>query len=568
MNFLDLVKNAKKDASSFPTFRLAILADSSTQFFVQALKGMAFQHQLRLEIFDPGLDQRFQELSTPSSLLSLFQPSLLFLYSSSQVLVERFGAIETSLRDRFAETLLEETQQTVSMARSNGLNSFCFNTIPFITDSVFGQLGAHLPQAYQYQIRKYNYLVTEWASKETGISILDLEAISGEIGVASFFDSKLYYSSQAEISFAALPSVAVKLIQSILPQLGKTKKCIVLDLDDTLWGGIVGDDGLENLELGALGKGKVYAHFQKWLKELKNRGILLCICSKNEEAVALEVFEKHPDMILTREDIVSFKANWSPKSENLQAILQQLNISADSVVFLDDNPAERDLIRTAFPETTVPELPRDPALWLSFLTHLNLFETASYSETDKERTLLYQQETQRKESLKTQDLTSYLKGLEMKATLHELNAFTLPRVAQLTQRTNQFNLRTQRYTEEQISTLLKEGDKGWAFSLSDKFGDYGIVSAVLLKPEKDSWFIDTWIMSCRVFGRGLEHLVFELLLKELKTDGKKLKAEYVPTAKNKPVENLLPDLGFQLTNGGWELNPLEARAIPHFIQFP
>jgi FkbH-like protein len=565
MTFLDLIKNTKKDVSTFPEFRLAILADSSTPYLIQALKGMAYSYRVRLEVFDPGIDLGTQELLSKEAALSSFKPSLTFLYSSIHGARDRFFSTELSKRPSFAETLLGEVKQTVALARSRQLTSFLLPTFPLLSDAVFGQLGSRLPSSFQFQIRRYNYLLTDWASQESGIGILDLETISAELGQSDYFDPTLYYSSKAEISFKGLPIVAERILQLIATQMGKLKKCVAFDLDNTIWGGIVGDDGLENLSLGNLGTGKVFSDIQKWLKELKNRGILLCVCSKNEEKTAWEVFDAHPDMVLRRDDIVFFAANWEPKSHNMATILQHLNIGSDSMVFLDDNPAERELIRSSFPDMVVPELPQDPALWLSYLISCHLFETTDFSATDLDRTHLYQVEQQRKAAFETQDLDSYLKGLDMKAKLHPADRFSLPRMAQLSQRTNQFNLRTQRYSEQQLARCIEEGYISFAVSLSDKFGEHGIVSLVLLQPEGEFLFLDSWLMSCRVFGRGLECLVFDQVVSYALKMGKQIKAAYIPTLKNKPVETLLPDLGFQFSNGFWFLDPKEAKTPSYFI---
>ncbi len=565
MDFLDLVKLEKKDASTFPEFRLAVLADSATQFLAKALKGVAYEHQIRLELFDPGIGLGTQSVLDPHSALYQFQPSLTLFYFSLQSAEERFVSLEISERAHFAELLLQEVKQLVEIATAHGLPAFLLSTFPVVEDSVFGQLAAKLPHSFHYQTKQYNYLLTEWAAQTSDVFVWDLATISSSLGHSRFFDSILYYSAKASISFQALPFVAESVVQHIKARQGNIKKCVIFDLDNTIWGGVVGDDGLENLSLGMLGKGKVFSDIQTWLKELQRRGILLCACSKNEEKVAMKVFDTHPDMVLRRHDLVSSAVNWHPKNENVAALLQLLNIGEDSVVYLDDNPAERDLIRRYFPAMAVPELPQDPALWLSFLSGQFLFETISFSSTDRERTQLYQQEQKRREAIQTQDLSSYLRDLGMKATPHPLNAYTLSRVAQLSQRTNQFNLRTHRYTEAQLSQLMHEGYVALVHSLEDKFGNHGIVSVCLLKPEANALFIDTWLMSCRVFGRGLEHLVFEQLLSLAKEEGKQVKAEYLPTDKNKPVETLLPDLGFQFSEGFWYADPAIVTSPAHLI---
>jgi len=345
---------------------------------------------------------------------------------------------------------------------------------------------------------------------------------------------------------------------------------LILDLDNTTWGGIIGDDGIENIKIGDLGIGKAFSKLQTWAKALKERGIIIAICSKNDEANAKEPFEKHPDMVLKLEDISVFVANWENKADNIRRIQEILNIGFDAMVFLDDNPFERNLIRQELPEITVPELPEDPAEYMDYLNKLNLFETTSFSDNDKDRTQQYQAEAARI-TLQSQfgNIDDYLNSLEMVSEVKEIDSFSLPRVAQLTQRSNQFNLRTKRYTDEDLKSMLASGEYiGITFTLVDKYGDNGLISAILLKKEKHCVFIDTWIMSCRVLKRTMEPFVLNTIIEYTKKSGfNKLVGEYIPTAKNGMVKDHYKNFGFKENDveGQWKLDAENFESLKCFI---
>jgi len=326
---------------------------------------------------------------------------------------------------------------------------------------------------------------------------------------------------------------------------------VVLDLDNTLWGGVIGDDGLSGIQIGELGTGHAFSDFQAWLKQLKNRGILLAVCSKNNEPAAKEPFEKHPEMILRLEDISMFVANWEDKATNIRSIQKMLNIGMDSLVFLDDNPFERNLVRSMIPEITVPELPEDPALYLQYLRSLGLFETASYSAEDAGRTRQYRQQAERAVfEASFQSYDAYLEGLNMKAVAAPFDAFHYPRIAQLTQRSNQFNLRTVRYTEAEVEAIAHNDNHICLyFMLKDKFGDHGLISVVILDKQADNTlFVSQWLMSCRVLKRGMEEFIVNKILQTAAAHGyTKVVGEYIPTAKNAMVKDLYEKLGFART---------------------
>ena len=338
-----------------------------------------------------------------------------------------------------------------------------------------------------------------------------------------------------------------------------------------MWGGVIGDDGINGIHLGELGLGHAFDDLQKWLKQLKERGIILAICSKNNEDTAKEPFLKHPEMVLSLDDISVFVANWEDKASNIRYIQKILNIGMDSLVFLDDNPFERNLVKSMIPEITVPDLPEDPAGYLEYLKGLNLFETASYSDADKERTNQYKAEVDRKESEKLfESYDDYLQSLEMNAEVCAFDEFQTPRIAQLTQRSNQFNLRTIRCTEEDILRLSK--DENYItqyYMLKDKFGDHGLISVVILKKvDKQTLFVENWLMSCRVLKRGMEEFIANNIILAAKQNGfKYVVGEYIKTPKNSMVEKLYSTLGFEdIGNNQFKVSVDEYKECKTFIK--
>ena len=458
-----------------------------------------------------------------------------------------------------AEYQLELVDNLNSTISSRLQSKIIYYNYTEINDAVFGNYANKVASSFLYQLRKLNYELMVFATKNPNFYLCDLSSLQNQVGKSNFFHTSVYINTEMVLGIDILPEVASKTIDLIAAMEGKFKKCLILDLDNTLWGGIIGDDGLENIQVGSLGIGKAFTEFQYWIKKLKNRGIILAVCSKNTESVAKEPFEKHPDMLLKLEDFAVFVANWENKADNIRYIQSILNIGFDSMVFLDDNPFERNIVRENIPGITVPELPEDPADYLEYLYPLNLFETISFSTEDVERTTQYQIEAKRNILQKSfTNEADFLKSLNMVSLVEPFNKFNSPRVAQLSQRSNQFNLRTIRYTEADIEILAVDNKDyhTFSFTLEDKYGDNGLVCVIILKTEnKKRLFIDTWLMSCRVLKRGMEHFVLNTIVNYAKEKGySTVKGEYIPTAKNEMVKDHYLKLGFQQAGMVWELD--------------
>lgn len=569
ITFQQLKKLSKTDASALPQYSLAVLGDCATQHLATALRGYGVSVGIRLNVFDADYDQIDAQVMAPDSELYRFAPQGVLLQMCTEKLQEAFYDCPPEARASFAEDTYARIRQIWSRIGSRIPATVLQCNFPLIDDGVFGQFGNKTEQSFLFQQRKLNYLLMQGCQEAKNTFLIDLDALQTALGRSTFADPKLYYVAKMPISLAALPAAAKLVVDVVRSLQGTVKKCLVLDLDNTLWGGVIGDDGLSGIQIGELGTGHAFSDFQKWLKELKNRGILLTVCSKNNEDTAKEPFEKHPEMVLRLEDFSMFVANWEDKARNIRTIQQSLNIGMDSMVFLDDNPFERELVRTMIPEITVPELPEDPALYLQYLRGLDLFETASYSREDAGRTEQYREKAQRAAfEAAFQSYDDYLEALRMRASAAAFDPFHYPRIAQLTQRSNQFNLRTVRYTEAEIEALAQDDSRiGLYFTLKDKFGDHGLISVVVLeKQPEDTLFISEWLMSCRVLKRGMEEFIVDKILSVAAQQGfRRVVGEYIPTPKNAMVKDLYEQLGFaRLENGRFQA---EVSGFPYHKTF-
>ena len=553
-NFSQLKKLAAEPAQELPVCRLALLGDSATQHLATALKGCARADGFALELFEAEYDEVNAQILDPNSELYQFAPDAVLLYLCSEKLYDRYCRTKEEERPQLAQQVFDEIAGYWDRLGSAGSMKILQYNFVELDDRIFGDYAFHQEGAFITQLRRLNELLQQGCMNRPNVFLLDLQRVQNQLGRDHFFDPKLYYIARMPISLGALGDAAGCAIKLLAATLGKVKKCVVLDLDNTLWGGVIGDDGINGIQLGELGLGRAYTDLQRWLKELRRRGILLAVCSKNDHQIALEPFEKHPEMILRKEDIALFVANWEDKASNIRNIQQTLNIGMDSMVFLDDNPFEREAVRSLIPEICVPELPEDPAQYLSYLQSLDLFTTLSYSETDRVRTQQYQAESGRRASQgQFADYDEYLKSLDMRALAAPFDAFQTPRIAQLTQRSNQFNLRTVRYTEAEIQAVA--ADPSYLtlyFTLEDRFGDYGLIGVVILqKMENKTAFVDTWLMSCRVLRRGMEEFIADKIVETAAAHGfSRVVGEYLPTAKNRMVEHLYEQVGFEPVGDG------------------
>ena len=543
----ELKKLAKEPVTGSKT-KIALLGDTATQLLSTAILGEAAARRLAVEFYEGEYSQVERQLLDTTSELYAFDPDILIIFQSTHKLCEYHSLLAVENQCALADERLDFVSTLCQSPQLANKKIVYFN-YPEIEDTVFGSYANKVVSSFTFQVRKLNFELMNLSQQYANLFICDIAGLQNKLGRDRMFASNVYVSTEMILSMDALPYVASRVMDIVGAIKGQFKKCLILDLDNTVWGGVIGDDGLEGIQLGhGLGIGKAFTEFQMWVKKLKARGVIICVASKNNEETAKEPFEKHPDMILKLEDIAVFMANWETKVDNIRAIQQILNIGFDSMVFLDDNPFERNIVRENIPDITVPELPEDPGEYLEYLYSLNIFETASYSGADKDRTKQYQVEAQRVSLSKTfTNEADFLKSLNMISKVSGFTKFNTPRVAQLSQRSNQFNLRTIRYTEADIEAMA--GDPkviDLSFTLEDKFGDNGLIAVIIMKEQDaDTLFVDTWFMSCRVLKRGMENFTLNTMVEEARAKGyKRIVGEYLPTPKNKMVEEHYPHLGF------------------------
>lgn len=546
-SFKELKKASRQELDS-KEIKLAVLGNCATQFFSKAIEGYAKLSEINLKVFDADYNQIDAQLLDKNSEVYAFDADEILVWLATDKLYEEFLDLPLGMRNNFAEETIQKIHHYWSLISENCRARIIQPNFTEIDDKVLGQYSCKVDSTFVFQIRKLNYLLQISMAERKNVYPIDLLAVQIQLGQQIFYDASIYYNAKMTISMDALPYVAKSVIDVIRAMEGKIKKCLIMDLDNTLWGGVIGDDGLGGIEIGELGKGHAFWDLQRWIKQLKECGIILAVCSKNNEDTAKEPFEKHEEMVLRLSDISVFVANWNDKASNIKLIQETLNIGMDSIVFIDDNPFERNLVKSIIPEIEVPDLPEDPALYLGYLQECNYFDTVSFTGESADRTKQYQAEYERRQlQMSFDSIDEYLESLEMVGEVKPFEPIRYARIAQLTQRSNQFNLRTVRYTEDEIERIAND-DKYITlyYTLRDKFGDHGLVSVVIMeKISEEELFVDTWLMSCRVLKRGMEEFIVNGMIRAAKVAGYKIvRAEYIKTAKNAMVKDIYKTMGF------------------------
>jgi len=533
--------------------RLAILGSCTTAQLLPAIRVAGLRRDIFVSVYEAEYGQYWQELEDTASGLHAFKPNVvLFALDAHHLAAGVNGTMDEAASVEMQAEILKRITGCWQLAKQHFECVVVQQSLVPLHIGVMGNNEHRLPGSKAGFIARLNAALRPLADAQ-GVALLAIDDAVARDGLAAWHDPVMWHRAKQEIFSPAAPMYG-ELLGRILGALqGKSYKCLVLDLDNTLWGGVVGDDGLAGLVLGqGSALGEAFVAFQDYARELSRRGVILAVCSKNDEANALEPFEKHPEMVLRRGDIACFVANWSNKADNIRSIAQQLNIGIDSLVFVDDNPFERNLVRTELPMVAVPEVGDDPASYARTLADAGYFESTAISAEDRERSAQYQGNRLR-ESLKESatDLPSYLRGLEMVLIWRRFDALGLTRIVQLINKTNQFNLRTQRYGEAEVRAVIDDPQAfGLQLRLTDRFGDNGIIAIVIGKLQgSGDLLIDTWLMSCRVLGRQVEQATLNLMAQEaLRLGAKRLVGEYLPTAKNAMVRDHYEKLGFDVVS--------------------
>ena len=545
-------------ALSTKKIRLAVIGSSTLTHLLPAIRAAGLRRGIWIDTYENEYGQYLQELSEPDSSLHAFKPNAILIALDAYHLT---AGVTAGLHQEGANAALRETQNRIREVWRLAKQAF---RCPIVQQAVLpvhlpvlGNNEHRLPGSRAHFVTRLNQAIRVMAEAD-GVDILAVDDQVGRHGISKWHDSALWHRSKQEIAPTAGPLYGDLVGRWLAAGQGRSFKCLVLDLDNTLWGGVIGDDGLEGIALGQGSPlGEAYVAFQEYARELSRRGIILAVCSKNDEANAIEPFEKHPDMVLKRGDIASFVANWSNKADNIRAIAQELNIGLDSLVFVDDNPFERELVRQELPMVAVPEVSDDPTGYPVALADAGYFEGLSVTEEDRERSTQYQGNRAR-DALRAAvtDLPSYLRGLEMQLVWRRFDKIGLQRIVQLINKSNQINLTTRRYTEEDVIAVMADPDAfGLQLRLLDRFGDNGIIAIIIGRlraspghetdARREDLYIDTWLMSCRVLGRQVEPTTLNLIaLEAARLGAGRIVGEYIPSKKNGMVRDHYARLGF------------------------
>ena len=531
--------------------RIAVLGSATLSLLTPVLKTLCFRDGIAAECYEGLFGAYRQEILDPGSSFYGFNPDITFIVPTWRDLsLPSLGDRSASLVESVVDEYVTLWQTLVSRCRSHVVQ----HTFDLPAADSAGLLAGHA-NGRRNRIRRINLRLFEAALPF--VSVLDTEHVMTAVGHANWNDQALWHRARQHPSAKALPALVEEQMAHVRAVAGLTRKVVVCDLDNTLWDGVIGEDGLAGIKIGGSSpEGEAHLELQRYLKELRSRGVLLAVSSKNNPDEARLPFLEHPGMLLRLEDFAAFEANWDDKVTNLQRVATQLSLGTDSFVFLDDNPLERGWVRSQLPEVAVVELGASAANYVRDLDAGRHFDVLAVSEEDQQRAEMYQKEHQRRAlQARTGSLEEYLAGLEMHATATAVNAHNLARVTQLINKTNQFNLTTRRYTESQVAAIAATPN-AWTgvFELSDRFGEHGTVGVMFCLPaDGGAWTIDTWLMSCRVLGRTLERFMLDRALDAAQTAGvSRLIGIYRPTKKNGLVADLFERLGFALYKDGTE----------------
>lgn len=513
--------------------KIALLASFTISPLKEALEKACREYDVETEIYIAPYNQCAQEILGNSSGYHKFKPDLTFLYIDSD---KMFSKVKEFYKDQKS---YEEAKAAI-INHVNQLIEQSEGTLIFHTFEVPNQTSSGILSntilSKKKMIKEINCEITD----KDNVFFFDTDLFWKN----KKMDNKMLYLADLRIPDKHIGDLINAYLGYIIPLANKTKKCLVLDLDNTLWGGVVGEEGIGKIKIGTDPEGRPFLEAQKIILELYERGVILAINSKNNEKDGLETLEKHPDILLRPKYFASIRINWRDKVTNIKEIAKEISIGLDSLVFLDDSPQERELIRKELPQVIVPEFPKNPEDIPEFIKSLPCFNTIHLTEEDLERGKMYADQRKRQDfKLQSTDLKSFIKALDIKIRFFPVTEEDIPRASQLTMKTNQFNLTTRRYDEEQMKNLLQSGHEIYGIRVADKFGDYGMTGLAILKKDEDI-YIDTFLMSCRILGKRIEYAFLAVLERYAYSMGKSLIGHYIQTEKNAPCKDFYPSAKF------------------------
>jgi FkbH-like protein len=530
--------------------RIAVLGSSTTSLLMPILRALCFRDRIDAAFHEGAFGAFRQEVLDPDGPLAQFKPTVVILATHWRDL--DLPPISDGRMDEAVDRIVTEYRALWSALHDRYSAHVVQHSFDLPADDSAGLLSQHLAGGRRRLILRINAAFAD--ALPPGVSLLDTERLSAEVGIERWANPRLWYLARQHPSPEALPELAEEIMAHLRAVLGLARKVVVCDLDNTLWKGVIGEDGLEGIQVGpGSPEGEAHADLQRYLRDLKDRGIVLAVCSKNNPADAEAPFREKPGMVLRLEDFAVFVVNWDDKATNLRRVAEAIGVGLDSLVMLDDNPFERGWLRSEVPRVAVPELGSSVFTYVRDLDRARLFPAITRSTEDRIRAEGYRREQEREQARATAaNLEEYLAGLQMRASCVPVSDANIDRVTQLTNKTNQFNVTTRRRTVADIRALAATGWTG-VFSLQDRYGDYGIIGVIVAHPDGKPacWTIDTWLMSCRVLRRDVEAFMFDCLLDAARAAGvRRIRGEYIRTEKNDLVADLFPFLGFETVSAG------------------
>jgi FkbH-like protein len=556
-----IAKARSIDGRSFQKkIKVAILSSFTINGLEEALRVKCAESDITCATYLCGYGQYNQDILDQSSKLYEFSPDITFMIIDTRSVLSTLFytpyTIPANDRRTFIDKRVADFVNLVKTFKNRTGSKLVLTNCSIPTYSPYGICEVRTEYGLKEMVYDFNARLSDAFRSDPQVFLFDFNSFVAKYGEINVLDYRQFLVGDIKVSLSYIPHLAEELMGYVKANLGVNRKCIVLDLDNTLWGGIIGEDGFDRIDLSLKPPGMAFMEFQRVLLALYQRGVILAINSRNNEDEALRAIRDHPFMVLREEHFATMKINWSDKISNMKEIAQELNMGLDSIVYFDDDPINRELMSKAIPQIKTINLPDDPSLYASTLMQINDFNTLVMTNEDRNRGEMYREEHKRTELKRSSsNLEDFLKQLEIRVTMKKANNFTIPRIAQLTLKTNQFNLTTRRYQEEDVETLAQDHTKliGCA-QTQDKFGDNGITGVYIVNKNHvdKEWFIDTFLLSCRVMGRGIEDAMMGYILSKAKEEGViKVKAEFIPTKKNKPCEQLLPNFGFKKEGEQW-----------------
>ncbi len=557
--------------------KISILSSFTMKGIKEVLFVKCFELGIIPEIYIGDYNQYTQEIFDKNSGFNKFNSDLVILFIDTRALLGEYYFNPYELNEQSRRNFIKEKENDihslVESIKESTNSKIVLHNFEIPSHSPLGILEGKQDFGFIESIESLNINIREEYKKNNQIFVFDYNGFCSKIGFDNMIDYKMYYMGDIKLDFPVVPLLCDKYISYVKPMCSVNKKCIVLDLDNTLWGGVVGECGVEGIKIGPTPEGRPFLEFQKYILSLFDRGIILAINSKNNLDDAMKAIREHPDMILKEKHFASIKINWNDKATNIKEITEEINIGIDSLVFVDDDRLNREIVSSEYPEVKVIDLPEDTSLYFKTITELNDFNILNLTVEDKMKGKMYSEQRNRNEfKSKHPNISEYLKKMEIEIVISEADSFSIPRISQLSLKTNQFNLTTKRYSEQEIEKIIKDGWKVYAIKVKDKFGDNGIAGVLILKESDGKMLIDTFLLSCRVIGRKIEERVIAFAIsvsKERKLD--KLVGEFISTKKNAPAKDFYKGIGFKLerkveNREVWSYNTKKRFKAPDFIK--